>query len=119
MKFRHPATGLRVRESLETHEQARAELLRQRVELEAALLDPRFQAVELPSGLTTALGMERKPNVVLEATAPIPAHGELSPQNAPAKRIALNEAIKAYLEFIRSENAVVNALEHLVLLVFY
>jgi len=48
VEFYHPLTGKPTRESLDTHDRARAELLRQRVELEVALLDPRFEAAEAP-----------------------------------------------------------------------
>lgn len=49
--FTTPARGELMRGSLETHDSAKAELLRQRVELEATLLDPRFQAAAVPENL--------------------------------------------------------------------
>lgn len=42
IRFYHPVTGKLIRESLGTGDSARAELLRQRVELEAKLLEPRL-----------------------------------------------------------------------------
>jgi hypothetical protein len=38
IKLRHPLSGRTIRESLETDDEARAELLRQRLEIEAELL---------------------------------------------------------------------------------
>ncbi len=55
MKFIHPFTGELIRESLGTSDEAKAELLRQRVELEAALLAPRFQAADLPRNVRKVL----------------------------------------------------------------
>jgi hypothetical protein len=55
VKFHHPVTGVRIRESLETHDPARAELLRQRIELEVALREPRFGAAEIPPRLRTEI----------------------------------------------------------------
>jgi len=43
IQFYHPITRKLVRESLGTPDQARADLLRQRIEPEIALLDPRFR----------------------------------------------------------------------------
>lgn len=105
VKFRHPATGLRIRESLETHDQARAELLRQRVELESALLDPRFQAAELPAALLTVLGMAQKVQSPPEAAAALPIAEQTPAPTAPVKRVLLDDALKAYLDFVRTENA--------------
>jgi len=46
--IRSPA---RIRESLETHDPARAELLRRRIELKVELCDPRFRAADIPARL--------------------------------------------------------------------
>ena len=43
VKFRHPQTGEIIRESLNTHDAVRAELLRARLELQVQLPEPRFQ----------------------------------------------------------------------------
>ena len=50
-KFHHPVTGARIRESLETHDPSRAELLRRRIELKVELCDPRFRAADIPARL--------------------------------------------------------------------
>ena len=47
IRFYHPRTGALMRGSLDTQDEAEAELLRERIELEAALLDPRFQAADI------------------------------------------------------------------------
>ncbi len=46
VKFRDPRTGTLIRESLETTDEARAELLRQRLDLEVALLEPHFKRLK-------------------------------------------------------------------------
>jgi len=50
VKFHHPVTGVRIRESLETRDPTHAELLRQRIELEVAVREPRFGAAEMFGG---------------------------------------------------------------------
>ena len=57
IRFYHPLTGDLIRESLGTSDDAKAELLRQRLELESALLAPRFKAAELPEKISEALGL--------------------------------------------------------------
>ena len=57
MKFRHPAAGEVVRESLEATEEPRAEMLRERVELEAALRDPRLALYPMPQRLGSLCGI--------------------------------------------------------------
>jgi len=109
IKFRHPVTGENIRESLETTDPARAELLRQRLDLEVALLAPRFQAAEIPPGLHRALGLgslneapiaANTRNSILAAPA-IPAP-VIAP---PPKRTSVDDAVAAYLRFIAAENA--------------
>jgi len=112
IRFYHPHSGELVRASLDTHDEARAELLRQRVELETTLLkaaealrQPRFKAAEMPAPVGAALGSVAPP--------PPPQAGSQDemparPQAAPAKtrrRTPVNEALKAYMTHIRSENA--------------
>jgi len=46
VKFHHPVTGARIRESFETHDPARTGRLRRRIELEVALAIPRFRAAD-------------------------------------------------------------------------
>jgi hypothetical protein len=65
VKFHHPVTGARIRESLETHDPARAELLRRRIELEVALLRPSLPRRRHPSA---APGADR---ILESADAPI------------------------------------------------
>ncbi len=57
IRFYHPHSGELIRASLDTHDEARAELLRQRVALETTLLkaaealrQPRFKAAEIYEG---------------------------------------------------------------------
>jgi hypothetical protein len=56
IRFYHPHSGELIRASLDTHDEARAELLRQRVELETTLLktaealrQPRIKPAEIDS----------------------------------------------------------------------
>jgi hypothetical protein len=77
IKFRDPATGEVVRESLDTPDAARAELLRQRLELEIALLEPRFQAAEIPGGIRARLRLGAAPvadtnSSLAPSAAPVP-----------------------------------------------
>ena len=105
IRFYHPRTGALMRASLETQDVARAELLRQRVELEAALLDPRFQAANIPPGIRALVGGRRVSNPPPEPAA------ETIPPSAPTvcaaakPRTGIATALKAYLDFIRIENA--------------
>jgi len=55
IKFRHPQTGKMIRESLNTHDAVRAELLRSRIEVPVQLMEPRLQNVELPEHLSKLL----------------------------------------------------------------
>ena len=57
LNLRHPVTGQVIRHSLETADSARAELLRKRIEIEVALLQPCFQSVGLASQLRSVLGL--------------------------------------------------------------
>lgn len=103
LRFYHPRTGALIRASLETQDVARAELLRQRLELEAALLAPRFQAADLPSGIRTLVHGERMANPSSEPAAEIvPTPPPPSTAKPPT---GLEPALKAYLDFIRIENA--------------
>lgn len=114
IKFHHPATGARIRESLETRDPARAELLRRRIELEVALGDPRLGAAEIPPSLRDQIhswshGTPARP---LDAPA-IPAEVYIPPAPAPAlpssaksqERVRIEEALTSYLASIRGENA--------------
>jgi len=114
VRFYHPRTGALMRGSLETNDAAKAELLRQRVELEAALLEPRFQAADLPlavrelvcdpsrEGVPVAPLM---PVTSVEASAPILPLETPMPRPVIKPRTAVDDALKAYLDFIRVENS--------------
>jgi integrase len=107
-KFRHPATGTLIRESLETADEARAELLRQRLDLEVALLDPRFQAAEIPRRIRDVLrtsSIAGEPQNAIVALAPPPPHPGLLAHAPVPRRASVDEALKAYLRFIAAENA--------------
>jgi hypothetical protein len=101
-------TGIIIRESLETTDEALAELLRQRLDLETALLAPRFQAVEIPQRVRDALGIQ---GAVCDRSEPQVAAPEFSlhPPSlhmmAAKKRTTLDEAVATYLRFIAFENA--------------
>lgn len=106
IKFRHPETGRPIRESLETEDEARAELLRQRLELEVALLDPRFRAVEIPDRLREVIGLADGAAVeapVAQVTAPQSAVIPIAP--TPVRRTTIEEAVATYVRFITAENA--------------
>lgn len=109
LKLRHPVSGTVIRHSLDTADPARAELLRQRIEVELALLQPCFQSVELAPQLRTALGLSVE-------LAPAPTASPLSlpnpqvivptlPVSPTIRRTPVDEAVVAYLRFIATENA--------------
>ena len=112
IKFHHPATGARIRESLETHDPARAELLRRRIELEVALGAPCFGATDLPPNLRDQIASwSHKPaSILLEAPA-VPAQAvfqvtpAMAPLAKPLERVRIEEAMLSYLDFIRGDNA--------------
>ena len=56
VQFYHPLTRELIRESLGTPHEVQAEILRERIDHEVALLDPRFQAVELPPRVREIVG---------------------------------------------------------------
>ena len=109
VRFYHPLTRELVRESLGTSDEARAELLRQRVELESTLLEPRFKAADLPVNVRKALGLPQSP---LDPPAPVMA-AEIatvvalhSPAPTPLPdRFRLDDALNAYFDSIREKNA--------------
>lgn len=82
VKFRHPMTGKIIPESLETGDEARAEILRERIDHEVALLDPRFQLSPLPARLRTELGAPLA--VAAAQTAPLPAMPAVLPTGCRA-----------------------------------
>ncbi len=87
IKFQNPATGEILRESLETRDPARAELLRKRLELEVALLDPRFQAVEVPEGVRRLVPALTTSGSTTEASVSRAAPPRLAPALPPATRL--------------------------------
>src|SRR5438067_9880568 len=105
IKLRHPATGRLIRESLETADVARAELLRQRIALEVALLEPRFGAAEIPAHLREQLALR------VHAAAVVPIREEVEPSmkglaaTPSTPRTTVDAAISAYLKFITTDNA--------------
>ena len=106
IKFRHPATGQSIRESLETQNEARAELLRARLDLEVALLEPRFQAVEIPQALRPVLRLPASGAAILATADLQPAwHPPAVAVTSSRKRTTIDEGVAAYLRFISSENA--------------
>jgi Phage integrase family len=109
VRFYHPLTGELIRESLGTSDEARAELLRQRIEFETALLEPRFKAAELPENVCKALGLDESPikQAVLPSPGEIPgvvAAQAPTPASLP-QRLRLDDALKAYIESIHEKNA--------------
>ena len=98
IKFQHPATGEILRESLATHDPARAELLRERLELEIALLDPRFQAVDVPEGVRRLIPVQASvAPAVQPAVQPtiVPAQ-QVFPTMPSAARVPFDEAISVH-----------------------
>lgn len=110
VKFQHPVTKERVRESLSTNDEAKAELLRQRIELEVQLLEPRFKLAALPDCLknvlteslvSTAQALPAQPSIAPAIMQTLPG---LVPMPA-VKRVPIREAIGDYIAFIRAENS--------------
>jgi len=110
IQFYHPVTRALIRESLDTADEYRAELIRERVDHEVALLDPRYRAVELPPQVRQIVlgGVrgENPPAVVPEAGASRqPQPGSMPAPAAPRRQRSIDEALGAYINFIRIENA--------------
>ena len=108
IRFYHPRTGALMRGSLDTQDEARAELLRQWIELEAALLDPRFQATDIPAGIREFVRDESRSPLPAEVvvSAPSAAPAVVAAPLPPAKaRTRIDAALQAYLNFIRIENS--------------
>jgi integrase len=95
VKLRDPRTGETVRHSLETGDPARAKLLKERIEIEAKLADPRFLSVEVPPPLAELLGTSPAGPVIA------PAHNSQVPV---PPRVAVEDALRVYIEFTRQEN---------------
>lgn len=86
--------------SLKTGDQARAELLRKKIELAFDLAQPEFKAVEIPEEIAAALGIHDS------STPPPPLHQPLQFQPAPKckPRLKIADALTLYLGHINSEN---------------
>jgi len=102
VKFKHPATGKVSRESLQTQEEAKAELLCQRIALEVALQEPRFQAVQLPDSIWSEIAFFDRPRE--QESEPIAFPGQHHPEShpdhgqaqKPLKRVPVEDAVKDY-----------------------
>ncbi|MDR3405866.1 MAG: tyrosine-type recombinase/integrase [Chthoniobacter sp.] len=111
VQFYHPRSGRLTRGSLETHDKARAELLRQKIEIEVHRLTPRLQAVEIPAPVRELLGEPETIGVLaarpLDSAGNFPAAQPPPASSAPtrAARAAIDEALKAYIAFIHIDNA--------------
>jgi hypothetical protein len=106
IKFTHPDTKQRVRQSLETHDEARAELLRERIELEVALLEPRLRRADLPDRIRKEMGLpafeKQFEDNRLQPSSSVPL---LTLPALSKPRVALDEAVKVYLNYIQTDNA--------------
>ena len=104
IKCRHPATGQLIRESLKTADEARAELLRQRITLEVELLEPRYQAAEIPETLRHALTLKAATDATHADGVPQQLN-EIPLVNGTAAQTSIERALALYYRFIESENA--------------
>ena len=107
VRFYHPRTGQLVRESLDTRDEAKAELLRQRIELETALLDPRFRAADIPVAVHAALGIPVRAEIN-RADVPSPtatSSRAAGPPRPAVHRQPLDRVLQMYMAHIRSDNA--------------
>lgn len=103
IQFYHPVTRALIRESLDTSDEARAELLRERLDHEVALLDPRYQAVELPPRVREIVaGRRTDPSTASTVHTAAPCPTPLAAAPVPGR--SLDEALVAYINFIRIEN---------------
>lgn len=105
VKLQHPITGKGIRKSLETHDIARADLLRRKIEIEAELREPRFLAVEIPAAIMHEFNY---PNAESIATSSPNCSSAVSPEplhlsSTPHTRV--DDAVSTYLKFIESENS--------------
>ncbi len=106
IQFYHPVTRALIRESLDTADEAKAELLRERIDHEVALLDPRYEAVELPPRVREIVPTGSHGRAL---TVPHSQSTAISPEIPTMTTFgsgrSLDEALKAYVDFIRIENA--------------
>ena len=97
LKTYHPLTKEPVRQSLETVEKCRAELICRRVELEVELRRPTVASQRIPEKLGVALGLDKMPE------CPTPADAQQAPEQAPSPDI--KEVLGEFLAFIHIENS--------------
>jgi integrase len=108
VKFRHPRTGQLFRESLQTHDAVRAELMRARIEVQLLLLEPKFHNVELPQSLASLLDcpVQAEVEAFIQTTAPpVTVPSPVQEPQPVRTRTTVDAAVAAYLKFVRSENA--------------
>lgn len=106
IQFQHPGTKKFIRESLQTSSASRAALLCKRIELEVALLEPRFQAVELPSRIREEIGISAAGSITTTDAAVTPSPVPAIP--VPAVAVTMSAAAgrkdsdiqMAFLKFI-------------------
>lgn len=97
LQFYHPQTGALLRQSLETSDHCRAELLRERAQLEIALLKPTIASISLPERFHRNLG-----------GAPTVETGRCVAQPvlpSTITRTTVETAVKEYVTLIRAENS--------------
>lgn len=75
------------------------------MELEAALLHPRFQAAALPSAVRKLVQVGHAEPARIKPSAPAPATNAPPPATVAAPDAKIDNALKAYLDFIRIENS--------------
>jgi len=116
IKFTHPAQSKQIRLSLETSDPARAELLKEKIELAVALQQPRFRAVEIPKGIQAQLEPHSDvPRFETYEPAALQVRGNqpslrVQPLNTIQvpqlqKVVTIEEAVAAYFSHVKSENA--------------
>jgi len=108
IKLTHPQTGEKIRQSLGTQDEARAQLLCRRAELEAALLEPEMQIADLPDSLYRALGTSI-PSLSNASSEPKPQPTNSAPivavPESTMTRTLVNDAFRDYLQHCLEENS--------------
>jgi hypothetical protein len=103
-----PLTRALVPESLNTPHECHAEILRKRIDHEIGLLDPRFQAVSLPPKVSELVGSVRPraiPQTAGHAVVEAHPHPSTPPRSAALSAGRVDDALKSYVELIRTGNA--------------
>ena len=110
VRFYHPRTRTLVWENLGTHDAAKAELARERIELETTLLEPRFQATDIPAAIPAVIGIAERAGVedTGRPSAPVVSSGPPQHPSVAVQRQSLDRALQMYLAHIRSDNAVLH-----------